>query len=97
MTIRHVVLFTYKPETPEPVIAEAIGLLNALPGQIGEIRDWAIIEDEGRRPGSYRFVLIATFDDLAAVDRYLDHPAHVAAVQFGAEHVAHFAEHDHAV
>ncbi|SHE81206.1 Stress responsive A/B Barrel Domain [Kaistia soli DSM 19436] len=97
MTIRHVVLFTYKPETPESVIAEAIGLLNALPKAIPEILDWAIIEDEGKRPGSYRFVLIASFDDLAAVDRYLDHPAHVAAVAFGGPHIAHFAEHDHAV
>lgn len=97
MTIRHVVLFTYKPETPEPVIAQAIGLLNALPAEISEIRSWAISEDEGKRPGSYRFVLIATFDDLAAVDRYIEHPAHVAAVAFGGPHILHFVEHDHAI
>ena len=97
MTIRHVVLFKYKPGTSETIVAEAVTQLNALPHQIPEILSWSIIEDEGRRPGSYRFVLIATFRDLAAVDRYLEHPAHVAAVAFGAPHIEHFAEHDHAI
>jgi hypothetical protein len=96
MTVRHVVLFDYKPSTPEPTIQAAIARLNALPATIPEILSWKIVEDIGKREGgSYRFALIATFEDLPAVERYLIHADHVAAVEFGAAHVDRVAEHDH--
>ena len=97
MPVDHVVLFDMQPGTDETQIAAAIEGLNALPSKIPWIRSWAIREDVGRREGSYRFVLLARFDDLAAVERYLADPAHVAAVELAAPIVLRIAEHDHTV
>ena len=74
-----------------------IDALNALPGKIDWIRDWSLTEDLGRRPSSCRFCLIATFDDLEAMNRYLDDPAHQAAVALGVAFLSKLAEHDHTV
>ena len=97
MPVDHVVLFDMKPGTDEALVATAIDGLNALPSKISWIRSWAIREDIGHRDGSYRFALLARFDDLAAVERYLADPAHVAAVQVAAPIVLRIAEHDHTV
>ena len=97
MAVDHVVLFQTKPDAAEADVKVAIDGLNALRGQIAEIRSWAIREDIGKRDGSYRFALLARFDDLAAVERYLAHPAHVAAVQVAAPLMLLVAEHDHVV
>lgn len=97
MTIRHVVLFDYAETASEDEIGQVIAGLNALTGQIDEIRDWALTEDLGKREGSFRFCLIAHFDDMAAMERYLNHPAHVAAVEKALPILSKLAEHDHEV
>jgi hypothetical protein len=77
-------------------IQRIIDALNALPAQIDWIREWSITEDLGHRPGSCRFCLIAVFDNMDAMNRYLEHPAHQAAVAIGADVLDKLAEHDHA-
>jgi len=96
MAIRHVVLFDFGG-AEEAEIAAVIEGLNALPGKIPEIRDWSLTEDVGRRPGSFRFCLLAHFDDMGAVGRYLAHPEHTKAVARGAAILTKLAEHDHPV
>jgi hypothetical protein len=97
MTIRHVVLFEYAGNAAEAKVVAVIDGLNALPGKIPEIRDWSLTEDLGQRPGSFRFCLIAHFDDMDAVNRYLAHPEHNEAVARGASILTKLAEHDHAI
>ena len=97
MAVDHVVLFDMKPEAAEADVNAVIAGLNALPGKILDIRSWAIHEDIGRRGGSFRFALHARFDDLDAVERYLAHPAHVAAVEAATPLMLRVAEHDHIV
>ena len=94
MSIRHVVLFEHKPGV-EARVAEIIAALNALPDQIEEIRAWSIAEDLGKRPRSFRWCLIAKFDNMEAMQRYLDHPAHQQAVALGEGILDKLAEHDH--
>jgi len=96
MTIKHVVLFDYAG-APEDEVQAVIAGLNALPGQIAEIRDWSLVEDLGKRPGSFRYCLIAHFEDMAAMERYLAHPAHVKAVERAMPILTKLAEHDHIV
>lgn len=96
MSIRHVVLFEHR-DGHEELVRQIIDALNALPRQIDWIRSWAICEDLGKRPGSCRWCLIATFDDINSMQRYLDHPAHRAAVAMGAGILEKLAEHDHAL
>jgi hypothetical protein len=97
MAIRHVVLFDYAETASESEIAAVIAGLNALPGKISEIRSWSMTEDLGKRPGSFRFCLIAGFDDMAAVNRYLTHPEHEKAVAPALPILTRLAEHDHEV
>jgi hypothetical protein len=97
MTVKHVVLFDYAETAPESEIQAAIAGLNALPGKIEAIRDWSLLEDLGNRPGSFRFCLIAHFDDMAAMEGYLAHPAHVKAVERAMPILAKLAEHDHII
>jgi hypothetical protein len=96
MSIRHVVLFEHKGGD-EDRIRRIIDALNGLPGKIEWIREWSITEDLGHRPGSCRFCLIAVFDDMDSMNRYLDHPAHQAAVALGSDILDKLAEHDHIV
>jgi hypothetical protein len=94
MSVRHVVLFEHRSGHEERV-RQIIAALNALPAQIDWIRSWDISEDLGKRPGSYRWCLVATFDDMDSMQRYLDHPAHLAAVALGSGILEKLAEHDH--
>ena len=95
MAIRHVVLFNFKPGTDEASIRRIIDRLNELPGMIDEIRAWSLREDLGRRDHSSRFALIADFDSMEALIRYLVHPAHVRVVEQALPLVLDLAEHDH--
>ncbi len=95
MAIRHVVLFSFKPTADPNVIRQLIDELNALPTVIAEIKDWAIKEDAGQRDYSAQFALIATFDSMEAVAKYLAHPAHVRVVDKALPLVDHLLEHDH--
>ncbi len=78
--ILHLVLFRFKPGTmPQRIALAGEGLL-ALQGRIPEIRRMSWGPNLGPSGGEYSRVLTVTLDDMAAVKRYLDHPAHVAAV-----------------
>ncbi len=95
MAIRHVVLFNVIPGADEAALREVIAELNALPGKIDEIRKWSIREDLGKRDFSRRFALIADFDTMDAVGRYMTHPLHVRVVEKAMPLVCDLAEHDH--
>lgn len=97
MTVRHIVLVDFKPEAPEAEVAAAIARLNTLPGRIPEIRAWQIHETIATRNGSFRFALVSEFDDLAAVERYLAHPAHDEVVAANASILRSVAENDHVI
>jgi hypothetical protein len=97
MTVRHVVLFDFAGDAGEAKVAAIVDGLNALPAKIPEIRDWSLTEDLGHRPGSFRFCLIAHFENMDAVSRYLAHPEHNEAVARGAAILTKLAEHDHTI
>lgn len=95
MAVRHVVLFNFKPETDEAAVGQVIGQLNELPGRIAEIREWSIREDLGKRDFSSRFALVAVFDDMDALSRYITHPAHLRVLKTAMPMVRDVVEHDH--
>jgi len=78
--ILHIVLFRFKAGTAADRIADAGRALCAMQGRIPEIRrvDWG----PNLAPGSaeYSHLLLVTVDDMAAVQRYLDHPHHLETV-----------------
>ena len=97
MSVQHTVLFAFKADADEAKVQDAIASLNRLPGLIEEIETWALAEDEGKREDSFRFALLATFADMAAMERYLVHPEHERAVANAAPILSQVAEHDYTV
>ena len=80
--IHHTVLLRWKPTTTPETRRHLAGKLVALQGVIPEIR--AITTGANLDPGSahdWPFVLEVQVDDLAALKRYIDHPAHIAVAK----------------
>jgi len=75
--IKHVVLAKFKPGVTADQIAELRKSLGALPGLIPEIKGYDFGQDV-RPEKTLDFALVSTFEDTAAVRRYLVQPDHVA-------------------
>lgn len=77
--IKHIVFFKFKPETTDAERKQALDGLRGLPDKIDVIREFEIGEDVLRSPRSWDGALIATYDDLEALDKYIRHDDHAAA------------------
>ncbi len=73
--IKHVVLAKFKLGVTMEQIAELKKSMAALPGKIPEIKGYDFGQDV-RPEKTVDFALVSTFQDLAAVKRYLVHPDH---------------------
>jgi hypothetical protein len=81
---RHVVMFRWKPDTPESRLAALERALAELPRQVAEIRRYRFGRDAGAVTGNFDFAIVADFADREAWQRYVDHPAHQKLI---AEHI----------
>ena len=78
--LRHVVLFSFKPESTPDDVARLAAAFAALPSQIDVIIDfeWGTdVSVEGKAEG-YTHCFFVTFADEAGRNAYLPHPAHNA-------------------
>ena len=87
--LRHVVLFSFKPETTAAEVAQIEQAFAALPGQIDEIDDfeWGTdvsIENIAR---GYTHCFLVTFRSESDRNGYLPHPAHQAFGDLLAPHL----------
>lgn len=87
--IHHIVCFRFHPGTSEERIAEAGKGLMRMSGKIPDIRKVSFGPNLGPSAGEYSHVLVVACDDMASVNRYLEHPVHVQTV---AEHIAPIRE-----
>jgi hypothetical protein len=78
--ILHLALCHFKPDTDPAAIARAGDALVALRNRIPEIRDIVWTRNLGPSAPDYPYVVVVTLEDMAAVQRYLEHPAHVDTV-----------------
>jgi hypothetical protein len=80
--MRHIVLFKRLAHVEhQPAFeTELVERMRKLPAEIDFIRDWKVSANELARPICWDYVLESTFDDKAAVERYLPHPAHASLV-----------------
>jgi hypothetical protein len=78
--IRHLVMFRrLRDVAPQREIEVAlVGRMRDLSEQIDFARTWRLSANELDRPICWDYVLESVFDDGAAVQRFLQHPAHVA-------------------
>jgi len=79
--IRHIVMFRFKPETTEDERAAFLAMLRELPVRIPEIIDFEAGRDVMRLPRSFDLALVASYADLAALDRYTKHEAHLPVIE----------------
>ncbi|HEY9856614.1 MAG TPA: Dabb family protein [Stenomitos sp.] len=78
--IRHIVGFRFKPDTTPEQVADFLAAFRCLGEQIPELRSLWVGPNLTDRDRSFPYVLNGSFDDMAAVGRYLVHPAHVEAL-----------------
>jgi len=81
--LRHVVLFSWNPGTEDSKVRELEAAFAALPEKIDAIHsfEWGTdvsVENLSRR---YTHCFLVTFENEAARDQYLPHPAHQAFVE----------------
>jgi len=75
--IKHVVFFKFKPEASAADRTTVLDQLRALPDKIDAIRSFEVGDDVLHSARSWDAVLIATYDDLQALDTYTRNDDHV--------------------
>jgi hypothetical protein len=78
---RHVVLFTFTPETTLEQQQELARQLRTLPGAIEQIKAYHVGLDAGLNPGNYEFAVVADFSGAQDYVVYRDHPVHRAIIE----------------
>ena len=78
--IQHVVAFKLS-EMPPAQEAALLAAFNGLMGVIPELKAFSMGRNVSDRDQTYTHCLVSVMDDMAAVGRYLKHPAHEAAIE----------------
>ncbi|MBI2432256.1 MAG: Dabb family protein [Candidatus Hydrogenedentes bacterium] len=88
--VRHVVLFAFKPDTPETTQREVEASSAKLPSQIRQIAayEWGTDLNQAARSEGLTHCIVFTFNNTADKDLYLNHPAHQAFKQLAMPHIA---------
>ena len=90
MTVRHVVVFRWKPDTPPDAIAAVAAGLATMPALIPQIRDFRFGTDIGVNETNWDFAVVADFASAEDFAVYRDDPRHRAVI---ADRIApHLAE-----
>jgi len=79
--LTHVVLMQFQEPAAE-ILAKATASLRGLKGKIPELRSIEVGLDVLHSGRSYDLALITRFDSLVDMQRYQDHPEHVAVLQY---------------
>lgn len=91
--LTHLVLFRLKEATEEN-IAAAITQLRSLEGKIPSLRSLHVGADLVHSPRSYDFGLVTTFDDMAGLQAYQEHPVHLPVLTYMRENCSMIAAAD---
>ncbi len=75
--LKHIVMFTFKPEATPAQRNQLVDGLNALPRLIPEVKGWKIEHAIPGRAGRHAdFALFSEFESAATLDVYIKHPDH---------------------
>lgn len=74
--VRHVALFSWKPETTPADVSKVEEALHQLPTKIACIQSYRFGRDLGVQEGNADFALVADFVDEDALKTYANHPDH---------------------
>lgn len=79
--ILHIATFTWKEDVTEQDVSDLTAALTQMAAGIPELRSYAAGTNLHLRPGGADYGVAAIIDDAAALDTYLDHPAHKAVYE----------------
>ncbi|MDY6785276.1 MAG: Dabb family protein [Cyanobacteriota bacterium] len=79
--IEHIVLFKWKPETPDDAIATVMDELKGLKHKIPEIVEISCGENFSDRAQGFQHGLIVRFRNRKDLEIYQPHPAHTEVIQ----------------
>ncbi len=79
--IRHIAMFTFKPDAPDTAAQSLEEGLFLLAQTITEIAAYTYGSDLGLRDGNYDFAVVADFENDEDFKTYADHPDHQAFIQ----------------
>ena len=78
--IRHVVMFTWRPEATAEQKQRVLTELRTLPPLMAGLREYHAGPDAGLVSGNFDFAVVADFEDTDSYLAYRDHPAHRAVI-----------------
>jgi len=81
VSFRHVVMFRWADHVDDDHVERVRSGLSALPDAIEQIRGYVHGTDVGVSEGTYDYVVVADFDDVAGFETYRDHPQHVQLIE----------------
>jgi len=81
MSILHIAAFRWKPEVTPQEVSELTAALYEMAAAIPEIRSYIAADNIRIRPSATDYGIAAIVDDAAALETYLDHPAHKAVYE----------------
>ena len=76
MPFRHVVMFEFADHVDDEHVAKVRDALDALPGEIEQIRSYVHGRDVGISEDNFDYVVVADFDNVNDYITYRDHPQH---------------------
>ena len=79
--IRHIAMFTFKPDAPATTAQSLEEGLFSLAQTITEIAAYTYGADLGLRDGNYDFAVVADFENDEDFNTYANHPDHQAFIQ----------------
>lgn len=78
--VDHLVFFAAKEEAAPEEIEDLVASIRNLKGEIPSVVDLSVGEDFSGRSGEYTHGIFVRFEDVAGLQEYMEHPAHLAVV-----------------
>jgi hypothetical protein len=79
--VDHLVLMAVREDASPEEVEDLISSIRALRDEVPSTVDLSVGEDFSGRSGGYTHALFARFEDAAALQEYMEHPAHLAVVE----------------
>jgi hypothetical protein len=79
--VDHLVFFAVREEASQQEVADLVSSIHGLSEEVPSTVDLSVGEDFSGRSGGYTHALFARFEDAAGLQKYMEHPAHLAVVE----------------
>ena len=79
--VDHLVFFAVREGASSEEVEDLVSSMRALKDDVPSTIDLSVGEDFSGRSGEYTHALFARFEDAAGLQKYMEHPAHLAVVE----------------